>query len=347
MANFQKVPDSILKHVPATFSTEWQTTLKRPGTYSIFDETDWRLVVPNNETDSEKGVQARLIGMWGGQVGGQRLDVIEQHPTPGLRIELVSETPIAPHLWLWCITARKPMCLVRPVPTGIVGVTRTAEPNRPVGSVFAGRLPLLITPEGAQGTNLPSWAGGSPNATRDAIVSECTRQGVLLDTQVAYLLATCEHESGFRPIREGQFGGRSAQGSEPFRRALSYYPYYGRGYVQLTHQRNYASYGHRLQIELAADPDLALDPSVALFVLVHGVTQGSFGVPMTHFVNARQTDFLHARRSVNGMDRAAHIASMAERALTWVRTNHPGQFTRGFEPGVAPTAPHTVRPAGR
>jgi hypothetical protein len=347
MANFQKVPDDILKHMPKNFTDDWKTVLRRPGTYSLFDTNEWRLVVPNNEIGSDKGPQARLIGMWGGQDGGQRLDVRVTSPTPGLQIDLVSETTVAPHLWLWCITAEWPQCLTRPVQTAIIGVTTAAESNRPVGSAFAGELPLLITPQGAFGTNLPDWAGGTRDQTRDAIMSECERQAVLLDTQVAYLLATCEHECGFRPIREGQFGGHDAQASETFRRRLHYYPYYGRGYVQLTHKRNYNSFGDRLNIELVGDPDLALEPDVALYVLVYGVTNGAFGTAMTHFINARRTDFVNARRSVNALDRAEQIATIAERWLSWIRANQPKRFARGYQPPGAPGARGIPLPSAR
>lgn len=335
MANFLKVPDTILKSIPDRFTDEWKAVLRLPGTYSLFTEKDWRLVIPNNELGGEKGRQARLIGMWGGQDGGQRLAVRLKEPIPGLVIELVSETPVAPHLWLWCLTANFPQCLTKAVKASIIGVTTVADAKHPAGSAFAGELPILITPEGAYGHNLPNWSGGGQNQTRDAIMSECERQHVILDTQVAYLLATCEHECGFRPIREGQFGGRPAESSEHFRRTLRYYPYYGRGYVQLTHERNYQEFGKRLSLELAGDPDLALDPAVALFVLVYGVMNGSFGMAMTHYVNARQTDFVNARHSVNALDRAELIAGIARRWLTWLRTNQPNRFTRGFDEPAA------------
>ncbi|KAG0273266.1 hypothetical protein BGZ95_010915, partial [Linnemannia exigua] len=50
----------------------------------------------------------------------------------------------------------------------------------------------------------------------------------LNNRQLAYILATAEHESYFRPIKE--IGGAKK----------SYNPYFGRGYVQLTHKENYA-----------------------------------------------------------------------------------------------------------
>lgn len=327
MANFQGVSDHLLKHIPPTFTEDWKTVLKRTGTYALFDQGKWELIVPNTETpDGPKGRQARLIGMWGGQDGGQRLDVKADPDIFGLKVELVSETPVAQHLWLWCITAEHPACLYRPLQTSLVGVTRFATPGKPVGTVNAGALPLKITPENATSGQLTGWSGGNRDQTRDAIMDECARQGVALDTQVAYILATVQHECGFQPIREGQFGGADPQRSEHFRRTLRYYPYYGRGYVQLTHKRSYQNYGTRLGIDLENDPDLALQPNVALFVVVHGIMNGSFGTALTRFVNDRHTDFEHARQSVNGMDRAQHIAGIANRWLTWIRTNQPNRF---------------------
>src|SRR4051794_12062385 len=117
MANFQAAPSSLLKHVPTSLSAPWQAVLKRPGTYSIFDENAWRLIVPNLELGGDKGVQSRLIGMWGGQDGGHRLDVRADPAVDGLKVELVAETPAAPHLWLWCVSASVPKCLVKAIDT--------------------------------------------------------------------------------------------------------------------------------------------------------------------------------------------------------------------------------------
>jgi hypothetical protein len=350
VANFDSVSDNLLKHTPHSFSNDWKNVLKRPGTYALFNPSKWELVVPNIENpDGAKGRQARLIGMWGGQAGGQRLDVKAQPDVSGLKVELVSETPVAAHLWLWCVSAEHPQCLIRPIDTTLVGVTTVATPGNPVGSLYAGALPVKITPEWAALAQLPAWGGGTRDQTRDAILDECTRQGVALDTQAAYILATVQHECGFMPIREGQFGGGDPQTSEHFRRALGYYPYYGRGYVQLTHKGNYQNYGTRLGIDLEHDPDLALQPNVALFITVHGIMNGSFGTALTRFVNDRQTDFTHARQSVNGMDRAQHIAAIANTWLTWIRTNRPNQF-RNPNPHPHAHPPGGMRranPAGR
>jgi hypothetical protein len=97
---------------------------------------------------------------------------------------------------------------------------------------------------------------------------------------------------------------------------MRYYPYYGRGYVQLTLQGNYRTYSGLLGCDMINDPDLALQPSAALFILVHGMMNASFGPGLPRFVNARKTDFVNARQSVNNLDQADSIARLAE---AWLR----------------------------
>jgi peptidoglycan hydrolase-like protein with peptidoglycan-binding domain len=152
-------------------------------------------------------------------------------------------------------------------------------------------------------------------STRDgtiaAIIDECRRQGIGLRDQIAYVLATTQHETNntFQPVREAYY---MRDGGEAYRRTLRYYPYYGRGYVQLTWEQNYRTYGGLLDKDLVNSPDLALQPEVALFVLVHGFKVGTFtGRAITNYINASHTDFVNARRCINGLDRAQDIAAIA------------------------------------
>jgi hypothetical protein len=95
MANLDSVSQDLLKHIPHTFSNARKEVMKRPGTYSLFDAKKWEFVVPNVETpDADKGRQARLLGMRGGQDGGHRLDVKADREVKGLKVELVSEKPV-------------------------------------------------------------------------------------------------------------------------------------------------------------------------------------------------------------------------------------------------------------
>lgn len=149
--------------------------------------------------------------------------------------------------------------------------------------------------------------------TIEAIRWECQSQGIGLPTQIAYVLATTEWETArtFKPVREAFWL------SEAWRKKnLRYYPYYGRGFVQLTWKNNYQTYSDLLHVDLVNNPDQAMDPNVALFVIVHGFKVGTFtGRKITDYINNQTTDFLRARRCINGNDQASKIAALAQKYL--------------------------------
>ncbi len=149
--------------------------------------------------------------------------------------------------------------------------------------------------------------------TIEAIKLECVGQEINLKTQIAYVLATVEWETArtFKPVREAFWL------SEEWRKEnLRYYPYYGRGYVQITWEKNYKKYSDILEIDLPGMPDLAMNELVALFILVHGFKTGTFtGRKISDYINKFQTDFVDARRCINGTDHAEDIAKLAEKYL--------------------------------
>jgi predicted chitinase len=152
--------------------------------------------------------------------------------------------------------------------------------------------------------------------TIKAIASACSKQGLGLKAQIAYVLATADHETAhtFQPVAEAFW----VSDAEAWRKKnLRYYPYYGRGYVQLTWEKNYALYGSLLNLDLVRKPDLALEPRTALFILVHGFRTGQFtGRKLSDYVDAHHTDFRNARRCINGTDKQAEIAALAKSYLT-------------------------------
>jgi hypothetical protein len=128
---------------------------------------------------------------------------------------------------------------------------------------------------------------------------------------LAYSLATAKWETAgtMQPVREAYWL------SEDWRRAnLRYYPYYGRGYVQLTWKSNYErqSLPDRTGItDLVTNPDKALDAGVAAQVLFVGMEHGDFGGGgMAHYFSDTAEDPLHARQLVNIMDHAEQIAAL-------------------------------------
>jgi predicted chitinase len=86
--------------------------------------------------------------------------------------------------------------------------------------------------------------------------------------------------------------------------------------VQLTWGYNYKEYGRILGIPLFKEPDRAMEPAIACFILVHGFKYGIFtGRKITDYIRQGKTDFVGARRCINGTDKAGKIAQIAVRRL--------------------------------
>ena len=140
------------------------------------------------------------------------------------------------------------------------------------------------------------------------VIEKAKELNLPLKTQWAYLMATIEWETAhtFEPVREAYWL------SEAWRRDnLRYYPYYGRGYVQLTWEDNYKYFSGITGLDLLSNPDLAMQPDTALFILVYGLKHGVFGAKLEDHVRADKTDYYHARRCVNILDCAADIEAIA------------------------------------
>ena len=175
--------------------------------------------------------------------------------------------------------------------------------------------------------------------------------------QLAYVLATVRAEVGanMRPVRE-TFAANDAQARarlahKAYGRSAGPYghAYYGRGYVQLTWLANYRTQSDKLGIDLVQFPDKALDPSVAIQVLVNGMMDGNFngqGHGLGHYVNSTREDFVGARRTVNVQDRAQEIAGYARAfsaaliaANLQIQTIMPQEDVAGGEQVPSPSNP--------
>jgi len=153
-----------------------------------------------------------------------------------------------------------------------------------------------------------------------ALREECQKQRLSLE-QTAYVMATAEHETNdtFEPVEEAYYMGDR---QEAYLRSLDYYPYYGRGLVQLTWQSNYARYQEILNIPLLEQPKLALKEDVSRFIIVHGMINGNFtGWRLIDWINGDRKDYVNARRIINGLDRAEEIAAIAELWEEFLKAN--------------------------
>ena len=159
-------------------------------------------------------------------------------------------------------------------------------------------------------------------------------------TQLAVCLATTFHETGatMQPVKER--GGdvyfkrmydirgqrpkvaKTLGNTQPGDGAR----FAGRGDVQLTGRGNYAKATAKLRalgydVDLVANPDLAMRPDIAAVLLFEGMEGGWFtGRTLDQLVDARidgdeLSDFLHSRAIINGKDRAEMIARYAQAFL--------------------------------
>lgn len=135
---------------------------------------------------------------------------------------------------------------------------------------------------------------------------------------VAYMLATVRRECGgtWQPIREWGRGRHRLYGNEikvtdPVTGKEKVNVYYGRGYVQLTWDYNYRNVGELLGMgqSLYINPDEALKPDVAYKIMSLGMRKGIFAnASLAQFLSGKRTDYVGARRIINGNDHAEEIA---------------------------------------
>lgn len=122
-------------------------------------------------------------------------------------------------------------------------------------------------------STVESLARGVPTKGRQAarkniplIAKALDDEGILNSNVLAYALATVEHETDetFQPIEEIQ--GRISARRRGYEGGVNYF---GRGFIQITHLRNYKAIGERIGLGdgLVRNPDLASDPKIAARIL--------------------------------------------------------------------------------
>lgn len=134
----------------------------------------------------------------------------------------------------------------------------------------------------------------------------------------AYGLATAAWETNrsMLPVEEAYFLG-DKKGAE-YRAKLRYAPWWGRGYCQLTWEKNYRLADGKLGLggSLVLNPDLAMRPDIAARVICTGMEEGWFtGKSLADYLPSDgfgdTPAFIEARRIINGTDKASEIAGIA------------------------------------
>jgi putative chitinase len=157
-------------------------------------------------------------------------------------------------------------------------------------------FPNMLTQQQVDGMNaiIDEWEARATSGKEDV-------------RHLAYMLATTFHETAqaMWPITE--------YGSQDYLQGKDYYPYIGRGFVQLTWETNYARATSELGLfgdsDLVAYPDKALDLTIAAAILYRGMIEGWFtGKYLDQYFNGGEDDPVNARQIINGNDKDTLIA---------------------------------------
>ncbi|MEL6450405.1 MAG: D-Ala-D-Ala carboxypeptidase family metallohydrolase [Pseudomonadota bacterium] len=164
---------------------------------------------------------------------------------------------------------------------------------------------------------------------------------------LAYVLATTYWETArtMQPVREAYYLGNFNKAEAWRKKNLRYYPYYGRGYVQLTHDYNYKKAGDFFGIDMVSDPDLALDPKYAVPIIFEGMDNGWFtGKKLDDYIddepesdNQDLEDYRRARRIINGTDKDSTIALIAQKIESFLMDS-------GYPAHAGTVSAHTATP---
>lgn len=167
----------------------------------------------------------------------------------------------------------------------------------------------------------------------------------------AYILATAHHETDRFVAMEEYASGAAYEGRASLenREPGDGTRFKGRGYPGLTGRKNYEWASNVTGRDLIADPSLASDPLISARLIIDGMLTGAFtGVGLGRFINSEKTDYVNARKTVNGLDRAEIIADIAERYEVALRaglevpTSEISEAPRRLEPMPPSDGPFAV-----
>jgi putative chitinase len=132
-------------------------------------------------------------------------------------------------------------------------------------------------------------------------------------------------------IYGGEWGARNLGNTQPG----DGYRYRGRGIAQTTGRVNYVKASAATGVDLVKDPERAAELRLSVVVMFDAMLNGWFtGKKLSDYLAGPMPDFVNARRTINGTDKANDIAAYAQKFLTAINA--------ASRPSVGPTEP--VRP---
>jgi putative chitinase len=167
--------------------------------------------------------------------------------------------------------------------------------------------------------------GSLPDFQKDPLThmeAEFERRQMESPEQLAYIMATAYHETDrFKAYSEYGKGGKRKYAATHALYNKGTAKYYGRGWVMLTWLGNYAKMAIKASVALGKEYDIVNNPDLILkhgelnaFITFEGMIQGVFtGRDLNSYINEDETDYVNARRVVNGLDKAELVAEYAHK----------------------------------
>lgn len=176
-------------------------------------------------------------------------------------------------------------------------------------------------------SRLPTVVSGDRAKAVEDVINYWESKGYEDRRALAYVLGTALRETAgtLRPVREGlcktdkcsiaavtkHLADKGITGNYAAPDAAGR-SYFGRGYVQLTHARNYKKLGEALGWgnTLVENPNLALDHTKSIEILVEGMHRGLFtGKSLGDYFSSTKEDWIGARKIVNPGSKRAEITA--------------------------------------
>ena len=157
-------------------------------------------------------------------------------------------------------------------------------------------------------------AGTKGDALAVAIIKYARAVGVTDNSHIASILGNIQIETNMG-VHNSEIGGSNTR----------YAPYYGRGLIQITWENNYRRFGNFFGVDFVSNPELVKDYKYSIPIAVGGMT-GVGGSPtftgkkLSDYGSGDRFDFVNARRTVNGTDKAQLVASESKRWLARIPT---------------------------
>lgn len=147
-------------------------------------------------------------------------------------------------------------------------------------------------------------------------------------SKLPYIVATAwwETNATMHPVKEAYWMSESWR-----KQHLRYYPWYGRGLIQVTWEDNYKKMWRELGLQGPVDPERFLDWNVAVPSLFVGMEKGLYtGKDLSDYIDEVDEsdeedlrEFKAARRIVNVQDKALTIGKLA---LTFEKCLKKGEY---------------------